>query len=38
MLVDDVHWAEPALLDLIEHLAEWARGPVLILALTARAS
>ena len=33
MLVDDVHWAEPALLDLIEHLAEWARGPVLILAL-----
>ena len=39
LLVDDVHWAEPALLDLIEHIAEWARGPVLILAFgAARAS
>ena len=33
LLVDDVHWAEPALLDLVEHVAEWARGPMLLLAL-----
>ena len=34
LLVDDVHWAEPALLDLVEHIAEWARGgPMLVLAL-----
>jgi class 3 adenylate cyclase/tetratricopeptide (TPR) repeat protein len=30
---DDVHWASPTLLDLIEYLAGWLRGPVLLLAL-----
>src|SRR5262249_4420704 len=31
--IDDVQWAEPLLLDLIEHLAEWGTGaPLLILA------
>src|SRR5919205_1353216 len=31
---EDIHWAEDALLDLIEHLAEWVRdAPLLILAL-----
>jgi class 3 adenylate cyclase len=31
---EDIHWAEDALLDLIEHLAEWVRGaPLLILTL-----
>jgi class 3 adenylate cyclase/tetratricopeptide (TPR) repeat protein len=31
---EDIHWAEDALLDLIEHLAEWVRGaPLLILSL-----
>jgi len=31
--VDDVQWATPLFLDLLEHLVEWARGPVLLLAL-----
>jgi DNA-binding SARP family transcriptional activator/class 3 adenylate cyclase len=31
---DDLHWAEPTLLDLIEHIADWLRGaPVLLVAL-----
>nr|MDT0664610.1 hypothetical protein [Micromonospora sp. DSM 115978] len=31
---DDVHWAEPTLLDLIEHVADWTReAPVLVLCL-----
>ncbi len=30
---EDVHWADEGLLDLIEHLAGWGHGPVLILCL-----
>src|SRR5690348_14805660 len=31
---EDIHWAEDALLDLIEHLAEWVRdAPLLIISL-----
>ncbi len=31
VVLDDLHWAEPALLDLVEHLARFARGaPILI--------
>ena len=33
LLFEDVHWAEPGLLDLIESLAEWSRAPLLILCL-----
>jgi class 3 adenylate cyclase/ketosteroid isomerase-like protein/tetratricopeptide (TPR) repeat protein len=34
VVFDDVQWAEPLLLDLIEHLAEWTReSPVLLVAL-----
>lgn len=34
VILDDIHWAEPAMLDLVEHLAEWlSGGPVLLLAL-----
>jgi class 3 adenylate cyclase/tetratricopeptide (TPR) repeat protein len=34
LVVDDIHWAEPTLLDLIEHLAAWTRdAPVLLLCL-----
>jgi class 3 adenylate cyclase/tetratricopeptide (TPR) repeat protein len=34
VVLDDLHWAEPAMLDLVEHLAEWLRGgPVVLLAL-----
>jgi DNA-binding SARP family transcriptional activator len=30
---DDIHWAEPTLLDLIEYLGEWATGPIFVLCL-----
>ena len=31
--IDDLHWAEPLLLDLIEHLVQWGAGvPLLVLA------
>ena len=33
LLFEDIHWAEAPLLDLIEHLADWVRAPVLILCL-----
>ena len=33
LLFEDIHWAEPPLLDLIEHVADWVRAPVLILCL-----
>ncbi|MGY1701829.1 AAA family ATPase [Geodermatophilus sp. SYSU D00766] len=34
VVVDDLHWAEPTLLDLVEHVADWSReAPVLLLCL-----
>lgn len=33
LVFDDIHWAEGALLDLIEHLAEWSRAPLFILCM-----
>ena len=30
---EDIHWADEGMLDLIEHLARWVRGPVLIVCL-----
>jgi class 3 adenylate cyclase len=33
LVFEDVHWAEQALLDLIEHLVEWSRAPLLIVCL-----
>ena len=33
LLFEDIHWAEEPLLDLVEHLADWVRQPVLILCL-----
>ncbi|MDP9284843.1 MAG: AAA family ATPase [Actinomycetota bacterium] len=34
MVVEDLHWGEPALLDLIEHIADFSRdAPVLLLCL-----
>ena len=27
--VEDIHWADEGMLDLIEYLARWTRGPVL---------
>lgn len=36
VVFEDTHWAEPALLDLIEHVADWARGVPLLLLCLAR--
>ncbi len=33
LVFEDIHWAEEPLLDLIEHLADWVRAPMLILCL-----
>ena len=33
---EDIHWAEPGLLDLIEHVAEWTRDAPILLVCTAR--
>jgi class 3 adenylate cyclase/tetratricopeptide (TPR) repeat protein len=33
LIFDDIHWAEGALLDLIEHLAEWSRAPIFVLCM-----
>jgi class 3 adenylate cyclase/tetratricopeptide (TPR) repeat protein len=30
---EDIHWADEAMLDLIEYLARWVRGPVLLICL-----
>jgi DNA-binding SARP family transcriptional activator len=33
-VVEDIHWAEPALLDLLEYVARWSSGaPILLLSL-----
>jgi class 3 adenylate cyclase/tetratricopeptide (TPR) repeat protein len=36
LVVEDTHWAEPTLLDLIEHLADWTRDAPLLLLCLAR--
>jgi class 3 adenylate cyclase/tetratricopeptide (TPR) repeat protein len=34
VVLDDLDWAEPTLLDLVEHLADWSRGfPIFVLCL-----
>jgi len=33
LVVEDIHWADEGMLDLIEYLARWLRGPVLLLCL-----
>lgn len=34
IVLDDVQWGEPTLLDLVEHVAEWSQGaPILLLCL-----
>jgi class 3 adenylate cyclase len=35
-VVDDLHWAEPLVLDLIEHLAEWSTDVALLIMIAAR--
>jgi class 3 adenylate cyclase len=36
VVVEDIHWAEPTLLELIEHVADWSRGAAILLLCTAR--
>jgi tetratricopeptide (TPR) repeat protein len=36
LVIDDVHWAEPLLLDLIEYLADWTRDAMLLIVCVAR--
>jgi class 3 adenylate cyclase/tetratricopeptide (TPR) repeat protein len=31
--IEDVHWAEPAFLDLLEYVAGWSRAPILLVCL-----
>ncbi|MFL5868156.1 MAG: adenylate/guanylate cyclase domain-containing protein, partial [Thermoleophilaceae bacterium] len=31
---EDIHWADEGMLDVIEHLAQWVRAPLVVLALT----
>jgi len=31
LVFEDLHWAEPALVETIDHLAEWTRAPILLL-------
>jgi class 3 adenylate cyclase/tetratricopeptide (TPR) repeat protein len=33
LIIDDIHWAEEPMLEMIEHLAEWSRAPLYILCL-----
>ena len=34
LVIEDIHWAEPTLLDLLEHLTDWAQdAPILLLCL-----
>jgi class 3 adenylate cyclase/tetratricopeptide (TPR) repeat protein len=36
LVLDDIHWADDGLLDFVEHVADWAQGPIMVLG-TARA-
>jgi class 3 adenylate cyclase/tetratricopeptide (TPR) repeat protein len=36
VLVEDIHWAEATLLDLLEHIADWSRDAPLLLLCAAR--
>jgi class 3 adenylate cyclase/tetratricopeptide (TPR) repeat protein len=36
VVFDDIHWAEPTFLDLIEHLADWTRDASVLLLCVAR--
>jgi class 3 adenylate cyclase/tetratricopeptide (TPR) repeat protein len=36
LAIDDLHWAEPLLLDLVEHLVQWGAGVPLLVVAAAR--
>ena len=33
LVFEDIHWADHGMLDLIEYLAQWVRGPLILLCL-----
>jgi class 3 adenylate cyclase/tetratricopeptide (TPR) repeat protein len=33
LVLEDIHWADDGLLDFIEHVADWAQGPVMVVTL-----
>ncbi|MGE5225527.1 MAG: ATP-binding protein [Planctomycetaceae bacterium] len=33
LVLEDIHWADTGLLDFIEHVADWAQGPILFVTL-----
>jgi class 3 adenylate cyclase/tetratricopeptide (TPR) repeat protein len=35
IVLDDIHWADEGLLDFVEHVADWAQGPIFVIG-TAR--
>jgi class 3 adenylate cyclase/tetratricopeptide (TPR) repeat protein len=35
LVLDDIHWADDGLLDFVDHVADWAQGPIMVVA-TAR--
>jgi class 3 adenylate cyclase/tetratricopeptide (TPR) repeat protein len=36
VIFDDIHWAEPTLLDLVEYVADWTRDSALLVVCTSR--
>ena len=36
LVVDDLHWAEPPMLDLVDHVADWARAAPILLVCVSR--
>ncbi len=36
VVIDDLHWAEPTFLDLVEQVADWSRGAPILLLVIAR--
>ncbi len=33
LVLEDIHWADAGLLDFVDHLADWAEGPILVLTM-----
>jgi class 3 adenylate cyclase/tetratricopeptide (TPR) repeat protein len=36
LILEDLHWADPAMLDFVQHLVEWSTGVPLVVVCTAR--
>ncbi len=33
LVLEDIHWADEGLLDFVDHLADWAQGPIMVLTM-----